>query len=250
MFGPTSQLNTDSLLLPLQVEGRAREPEVEAQIRAMLRCAPAEFRFRLCLEDRDCIGWAQPETLVGLIRILHRCGEDETAWDIVPVLIKRSAGFLHKKLNVWRLSPQQKEECLQEIQHQMALELFNAKPGAEFWEVRFWMCLERRLTDIARRHQARADREVSADAPAGDEETGEAPLARIEDTKSLPPQTRVEIQEALALLKVDERAAFALYHIEQWSQPEIARHLNVTDRTVRNLLQRAEQRLAQWRNAM
>ena len=246
MFGPSSQLNTNSLLLPLQVEGRTREPEVEAQVRALLRCAPAEFRFRLCLEDRNCAEWAQTETLVALIRILHRCGEDEAAWDIAPILIKRSAGFLHKKLRVWRLNPTQMEDCLQEIQHQMILELFNTQAGAEFWEVRFWLCLERRLTDVTRRHQNRADREFSADAPTGDEETAEAPLARIEDTRGLSAQTRMEIREALASLTPSERTAFVLYRFEEWSQPEIADYLKVTDRTVRNLLNRAQQRLEQW----
>ena len=246
MFGPTSQINTDSLLLPLQVEGRTREPEIEAQIRAMLRCTPAGFRYRACLEDRDCAEWVQPETLVGLIRILQRCGEMEAAWDLVPVLIDRSAAFINKKLRVWRLTAQQKEDCIHEIQHGMILELFNAKPGAEFWEVRFWLCLERRLTDITRRHQMRSDRETSADAPANDE-IGETPVARLEDDRTLPAQILVEMQEALSLLTSAQRTAFVLYHQHQWSQPEIAGHLKVTDRTVRNLLNRAEERLAQWR---
>ena len=248
MFGPTPQINTDSLLLPLQVEGRTREPEIEAQIRSMLRCEPAGFRYRACLEDRDCAEWVQPETLVGLIRILQRCGEMEAAWELVPVLVDRSAGFISKKLGVWRLTPQQKEDCIEEVQHQMVLELFNARAGAEFWEVRFWLCLERRLTDITRRHQARADREFSADAPANGEEGGESPLARMEDEHAISAQTRIEIQEALALLTIEERAAFVLWRWHQLSQPEIAAHLGVTDRTVRNLLQRADKRLAQWRS--
>ncbi len=249
MFGPTSQHHTDSLLPPLQAEGRTREPEIEAQVRAMLRCDPAGFRYRACLEDRNCAEWVQPETLVVLIRILHRCGEREAAWELVPLLIDRSAGFINKKLGVWRLTPQQREDCLHEVQHEMVDEFFNLKAGAEFWEVRFWLCLERRLLDRTRRTQARADRETSADAPFRNEDEGEALLARIEDDQSIPAQTLVEMQEALGLLTPRERTAFLLYYREQWTQTEIACHLNATDRTVRNLLYRAQQRLEQWRSA-
>ena len=249
MFGPTSQINTDSLLLPLQAKGRTREPGVEAQVRSMLRCTPAGFRYRAALEDRACAEWVSAETLVCLIRIGLRQGKIEDAWEIAPILIQRSAAFINKKLGVWRMTAQQKEDCIQEIQEKMLLDLFNEGQGAEFWEIRFWFCLRCKITDAARKYQRVADREISADAPFDSEAEGESPLARLEDLRTPPIQTEIEAREALALLTVEERTAFVLWHQEQWSQQEIAERLRVTDRTVRNLLNRAEKRLAQWRGA-
>ena len=63
----------------------------------------------------------------------------------------------------------------------------------------------------------------------------------------LPAPERVEVREALRALPEQERRAFVLYHYEDWPQDEIAQTLGVTDRTVRNLLVRAQKRLEEWR---
>ena len=63
----------------------------------------------------------------------------------------------------------------------------------------------------------------------------------------LSAHERVEVREALRVLPEQERRAFVLYHYEDWSQEQIAEALQITDRTVRNLLMRAQKRLEAWR---
>src|SRR5262249_40769949 len=123
----------------------------------------------------------------------------------------------------------------------------DLSPRSQFWEVRFWTCLQRRLSNTLKKYQTTDRNEVTPE-PLTDSEGHETPLM---DTWAAPqklsPQDRVEIREALALLTARERKAFYLFYYEDWTQAEIASHLQVTDRTIRNLLGHAEKTLAHWR---
>ena len=237
------------LLNRLQAEGRTREPHVEAQAQRLLNAPLAEFWHTARQPDRKAPDWIQEETLVCLLRAWNRSarkGDKETAWQIADLLIERSARFIHAQVSCWQLSPQHVDDCKRDVQIQMLQDLFNDSRGCEFWEVRFWLCLKRRLLNIVQKYRGVAQAEF-APVPVQDDE-GHATdyFDKVADMEQLPAQTRVEVREALRLLTEQERAAFVLYHYEDWPQEQIALQLKVTDRTVRNLLTRAQNRLREW----
>src|SRR5579872_6316301 len=75
----------------LQTDGRTREPRVETQIAQMLRSPRSEFWRRARERDHTLPDWLQEETLVGLLRIWERQGDNESADRIAELLIERTA---------------------------------------------------------------------------------------------------------------------------------------------------------------
>ena len=237
-------------LAGFQTEGRTREPQVEAQVQKLLHAPPSAFWHDARQQDRKSSDWIQEETLVCMLRIWNRSAnraDKESAWEIADLLIERSARFVTQHVSCWKLSPQHIDDCKRDIQVQMLQDLFNDSRGCEFWEVRFWLCLKRRLLNIVQKYRSMAQTEF-APAPIEDEE-GHATdyFERVTDGEALSAQDRVEVREALRVLPEQERIAFVLYHYEDLSQEQIAQQLKVTDRTVRNLLSRAQKRLEEWR---
>lgn len=231
----------------LQTDGRTRESGVETQIRTLLRAPRAEFWRRAAVRDHTAPDWIQEETLVSLLRIWEREGDHMAADRIAELLIERTARKITRQIACWKLAPRHAEECTLDVQTSLIEAIYSGERNHEFWEVRFWVCLERRITNAVRKYRTQTDREIHL-KPLEDEDGGQSEqLERFAATPALTPQERVEIGEALALLTENERIAFVLYNGEQWSQQEIADHLKVTDRTVRNLLGRAHRRLEPWR---
>ena len=164
--------------------------------------------------------------------------------------MERSANFISRNIRVWKgLSHEQVEECIRDVQVQMLEDLFNEGRGCEFWEVRFWLCLKRRILNLVRKYRVLAEMELNPTPIPDDEGHLTNYFERQAAPSTLAPEQSVQVTEALALLSEQERVAFVLYYYEEWPQQEIATHLKVTDRTVRNLLGRASKRLETWRNA-
>jgi RNA polymerase sigma factor (sigma-70 family) len=232
----------------LQTDGRTREPRVEAQIALMLRSPRNEFWRRARERDHTLPDWLQEETLVGLLRIWERQGDVEAADRIAELLIERTARKIARLIACWKLAPNYVEECTLDIQTGMIEAFYSSERNHEFWEVRFWVCLERRVNNTVRRYRNMMEREAVVKPYEFDDGTETEPLEQLIAPEPVTAQQRVEISEALALLSEQERIAFVLFNAEQWSQQEIAEHLAVTDRTVRNLLARANKRLAPWRS--
>jgi len=120
-------------------------------------------------------------------------------------------------------------------------------PAHEFWEVRFGVCLKRRLIDVITRHRRVAEHEVVLTADEADVGMDD-PIERIPDLAALPPEMAAMARLALDSLAEPLRTAFYLYVREGWTEEKIARALNCTSRTVRNYLSRARDRLAAWRD--
>lgn len=242
--------HTDNLPLPLQTSGRAREVEVELQITQLLGSPSDLFWYRLKAEDRQEEDWIQEETLVYFLRFYHRKSDSNAAWRVAELLIERSAKYIRRQVAVWKsLTQDQQEECIRDVQEQMLLDLFNDQPNCEFWEVRFWLCLKRRILNRVQKYRRQREFEVDT-APTHDEDNEyQADRdSRFADTSALTPQQQAEIKAALATLKDNERIAFVLFYYHDWPQQDIANRLGVTDRTVRNLLTKAEARLKTWRD--
>lgn len=237
-----------TLIPPLQTPGRCREPHVEAQANGCLVAPFGEVLRRVALTDRAAPQFVCEEALVCLLREWNRRGNMEAVSQVAEVLIKRTARFITQQIHVWHsLSPSQQEDCIRDVQMQMLEDFLSDLRGVEFWEVRFWLCLKRRLLNQVQKYRIAAEHELHLNPSEDDEGHSSDPLTNLPATEHLPTTQTVEIGEALAQLSEQERKAFVLTHYHDWGQQEIAAHLKVTDRTVRNLLQRAEKRLADWR---
>lgn len=243
VFPPTSMS-----LRPLQNEGRCRELDVEAQLRTLVTLPFAEFWRRAQQTDRSASDFIKEEALVYLLREHYRNGDMKKAGDIAELLVRRSSPFLHKHIAVWRLrSPAHVEECAYEVQSCVWQDLFNLAPSCEFWEVRFWVCLKRRILNCVQKYRTLDTHEFNPD-PLEDGKGNATPVLETWADLRLPsPQDRLEIQEALAVLPDKERITFILWHYEEWTQEEIAGYLKLSDRAVRYRLERAHERLAVWR---
>ena len=239
-----------AFLAGFQTEGRTREPQVEAQVQTLLRVPRPLFWQQARQSDRKTPTWVQEETLVCMLRVWNRSphtADKETAWDIADLLIERSARFIHQHVSCWKLSPQHVEDCKRDVQVQMLQDLFNDSRGCEFWEVRFWLCLKRRLLNIVQKYRGVAEAEFAPNPIEDDEGHATDYFDKVAAGNQLSAHERVEVREALRALPEQERRAFVLYHYEDWSQEQIAEALQITARTVRNLLARAQKRLEAWR---
>jgi len=235
-----------------------READVEEEIRTLCRLSERERRARLTRSaaphDRDRL---REETLVYFIREYDRRGETEAAWAVAETLIERTAGHVARKLARWRLTPEDEDDCGRDLYLAMCEALFSREPAAEFWEVRFWVCLDRRLWNLVEKRQAVRDNELRP-GDAGDDADGEAMgdegtvFGRITDSGAAP-HTLLEHKEALSLLTDNERMAVYLCFVEGLPEesddperPSAARTIGVTGRSIRNYLRRAEAKLKNW----
>jgi RNA polymerase sigma factor (sigma-70 family) len=237
-----------SSLHPLQGDGRSREAVVERQIMRLLAAAPNELRHFLQNTDRETPDFVQEETLVYLLRHKIRCGDTQAAGDIAEQLSERSAGFILRLVAVWKsLSDSQREDCIADVTSQMWLDLFNLSASCEFWEIRFWLCLRRRTLNCIQKYRVLNENEYQPPPVADNEGQETDALERIPASERFSPELQALLKDALEALPDKERKVFVLYHLHQWTQDQIAERLDMTDRTVRNVLGRVDKRLAEWR---
>ncbi|MDX1931302.1 MAG: hypothetical protein SFU56_01730 [Capsulimonadales bacterium] len=234
-----------------------REREVEAQVREISRLPARQRRERLLMKGQVWTDSARlrEETLVYFAREFAAHGDENTAWQIIEVLVERTAAHIQRKLARWRLTSEDADDCVRDLFAAVCDALFDRTPSAEFWEVRFWVCLDRRLWNLIEKRQAVADTEMNPgdQAEDGEEERDSDRLfGRIADTGATP-QALAEYEEALRLLNHNERTALYLIYVEGLpeesedpNRPSVARALGVTGRSVRNYLRRAKDKLMAW----
>ena len=230
----------------------SREPHAEAQIRRLCRITERERRACCAINDRNHPDFVGEEALVYCLRAYHAQGDTERAWHIAEQLTERVAGHIRRKLGRWRLTTEDAEECARDLFAALYEALFDREQTAEFWEVRFWVCLDRRLWNLIEKRQATADQEWHGAERDTEEREADDPLLHLPDTQP-GPEELLEQREALALLTETERLALYLCRVEGWPEesddperPSVARALGVTGRTVRNYLRRAEAKLRAW----
>lgn len=240
-----------------------READVDAEIRALSALSERARKARL-LEtsettgdrqqaQKDWLARVREETLVYFVREYTRQGDTETAWAIADLLTQRTDAHIARKLGRWRLTPDEAEDCAHDLAAVVFEALFSNDAAQEFWEVRFWVCLDRRLYNLLEKRQGVSDSEVSsADATDADGEPAEERLTRMADGAATP-DVLAEYKEALTLLTKNERDALFLCYIEGLPEESedknklsAAKVLNVTGRSVRNYLRRAKEKLRNW----
>jgi len=233
---------------PLTSGKRYREPSVVKQIEALRRCSRVEFRKRLEIREHTHPGFVSEEALVYFVREFHLTGRSVEAGDLIELLEERCRKRVARTLTGWsQLSQTQREDCYNDLISQMFVALISTETKDEFWEVRFWHCLDWKLSNVAQKYHSIAQNEFVPENGVNEEGRSFDFLSNVAAPGGLSPEQRALVQEALRILTVDQRTVFILFHYEQWTQEEIAKHVKVTDRTVRNRLESAEKRLASWR---
>jgi len=214
----------------------------------LLACTPGELRRTLQITERDAPNFVQEEALVYLLRAKIRQGDHQASGDIAELLVERCASFIYRQVAVWKsLSESQKDDCIADITSQMWLDLFNLSASCEFWEIRFWLCLRRRALNNIQKYRVINENEFQPQPLMGSDGQEADAIHSLPAPEHLSPEFQMEMKDALAALPEKERQVYVLYHLHRWTQDEIAQSLQMTDRTVRNVLGRADKRLAAWR---
>jgi len=232
-----------------------REPTVTRQI-AHFCALPDKERCRALLAPAATGDPHRPkeETLVYFVREYDRRGQKQAAWELLESLVSRLSGHIGRELAKWRLPQAEQEECAEALLLHLYERVVSHDASEEFWEVRFWVCLDRRLHALAEKLQRVRDREIRPADDFGDDDMGnargsEGVFASLADPTA-SPETLVLRKELLARLSGLERDAVFLKYIERMPEESgdtdrvtIATVLGVTGRTVRNYLRRAEKKL-------
>jgi RNA polymerase sigma factor (sigma-70 family) len=241
-------LETGVTDLPPLSRGYTRERIVVADIVALDALTATAFWQRLEISDYQRADCPRLESMVYWIRALCRRGRRDDAWRIAEILTRRIDRTVMQYLNrVYGLSRDQREEIVDELVVLLYEEWMSMDAAHEFWEVRFGVCLKRKLIDVIMRHRRVVEHEVVLSAQDGEDGTTDA-IERMPDLSALPPETAAMARVALDSLTEPLRTAFYLHVREGWTEERIARALNCTSRTVRNYLSRARDRLAGWRD--
>ena len=240
-----------------------RESAVEAQIADLSDGLPRTRLRKLIEAGSGTVAWhdarrIREETLVYFVREYFRRGDEQAAGQLMEILIKRVSAHVDRKIGAWRLSSGEAEECAHDLFAQMMGFVLDLAPASEFWEVRFWLCLDRKLYNLLEIRQAVRDHEIrpSDRAEGGETADEDGTIGRLlgqmaDDGAS--PEEAAERQELMALLTENERGA--VYHCfvqglpEESDDPEklsAAKLLGVTGRSVRNYLSRAKDKIARW----
>jgi DNA-directed RNA polymerase specialized sigma24 family protein len=192
------------------------------------------------------------ETLVYALRECAVRGDDEIAWGIAELLTERVSGHIARQLAKWRLPQEDADDITRDLFALLFDALFSREATGEFWEVRFWVCLDRRLWNLVEKRQASLDAQLSESSEQEASESGESSMLRIRDGGP-GPEALAEYGEALKVLAEHERLAVYLKYIEGLPEESddserqtVAKIMGVTGRTVRNYLRRAEQKLREW----
>ena len=231
-----------------------RERRVEEEIVQLCGLSPRARKERLQKEaPAGAPARLREETRVYVLRECVARGDNDLAWQLAERLTERVSGHIARQLAKWRLPVEDANDVTRDLFALLFEALFSQEAAAEFWEVRFWVCLDRRLWNLVEKRQAVLDAKLaeSDEAFLGEGE-GEARLTRLADT-TLGPETLLLYGDALSVLAENERLAVYLKYIEglpeESEDPKrqtIAKILGVTGRSVRNYLRRAEQKLREW----
>jgi RNA polymerase sigma factor (sigma-70 family) len=226
-----------------------REVDVEMQIGELATATPEVFFASTSKLDANAGDIPRAETLVYFVRELIGLGDTTGAWRIVGTLIRRIDPNMRRFLSrLYGLNSQQKDEIVDDMAALLYAEWLSLEPAHEFWEVRFWVCLKRKLIEIIEKHK----RIYANEQPFAAFEPGinADSMDQIEDVYAVDPEQAAIFKSAIECLPDPLRTAFYLYHFVDWPEKSIAKHLGVTDRSVRNYLTRARMRLIEWHKGL
>lgn len=210
-----------------------RPPEVEAQLSQLMA-------------GRDADGPQLPETMVHLARQAlaqrHQPNAHRHIDARVRQVLEHAEGQLGRQLRGFEAS--ERAEIVEEALGRLAILLLQTDDAADFFEVRFDLALKRLRIDVARHVRRRRAPLVELPEPT---ELASEPIAEVRQS-TLSPEERAMLTDALGRLDERARRAMVLHHllgvpIASAHGPSVAQQLDVSERTVRNILARARDQL-------
>lgn len=241
-----------------------RPQPVETAIRTALREDWTTLRRRLDIRDRGSPEYLCSECLVHLFRDASMKGEDRRMNAILPVLLGRCEAILKTKIpDSEPGASEMRQEVLDGFADVLACGCVGERPGQlDFYECRFNQALHALRLDVVDRERRRLKRTVEV-PHAGDEDE---PLLPEEEGFSLlseagrTPATQEEkarlneVKTAIEALPSEEREALVLcrvyrYKVESTDPNETTAAVlcEVSGRTIRNRLSRAEAKLSRFK---
>jgi len=268
-----------ALLEPLTRRNRAgklylRESDVERQILTSLPVSCEELRRRTEISDRGSADYLTEECLVYLVRHYHRGGDEQRVSHLCSVLVRRATRIIHKRLR--SLGPEAVDEGYSQIVTRLFSKILDISTDhADFFQVRFWLGLDRlcirvfsiQLADLDRLRTEVPFSQVPGYEDDNDEAEPETKSVRLSEEdkqrvssssgeKAILGRDLAREARQIVFTQLDEpfRSAYMLRHYHRWpiedqdpNVPTISRHFGKTPRMIRNWLAKAEEILSNRR---
>ena len=251
---PDYQPNRPSLpttLYPLRK--RTREPKVEKQGQEILTATRSEALRRLKIvnvADPDAL---LDETLVAIIR--HYAKLEYKAKFIrdyleaaQTTLVARAEQTVARRAQLWKqLTRDERENLARDAAVKLLEEVLKAETPDEFFEIRFARSFRFLYINVSRHYErfTKAEEESILSSSAAGDELDYDRIEAAPDLSLLNIEDQIFVEQALSVLKPEERTAFYLTHYIGLDQKMIAEYLGVTTRTIRNYLDTAKGKLGQ-----
>jgi len=244
-----------------------RPDEVEAQIHQTLTLPPKELLSFARLSNSEDPRYLKEETLVYLILAYRQAGNRDMASDLSGVLAKRVVRIY--RVFFHGFTPTQRAEAGDELLKEIFIRILNNPDGkSDYFQIRFWACLKRLAVSHFLKKAKDYNQEESSvplsglagyeiEVPEDDKgDDDERPLksSSLLSLKAIAVEDVVTANDGLQHLPEPLRTAYLLYHGQGWeieskdpSEPTISKYFDVTPKTIRNWLTRAENVLKTWR---
>lgn len=219
---------------------------VEAEIDHVLTLSPNERRRRGKEQNPSSGEFLRSETLVHLLRLDLRQGGDGTPY--LVTLIQRCQGNLRSTIHRDVPQAQQlRQEILQEFALAFTREVAEGGDELDFFECKFNSAFRSLRTNMFNAHMDRVAKLAPQQAEGGRDEEGAATGVVPDVWASQRGEDAAYLREVAAFVMTfppDERKAIALCRIKGLTQKKAGLELGVDERTIRNLLARADAKLA------
>lgn len=236
---------------PAICEKYARLPQVEDQITEVLQLSEDELIERLAVKNRASEKFLREETLVCLLTLAHR----EKLFRIESIIAEKLFSIceknVRKSLRDRPFDQDFVEETIGELRWKMLDQFFNRRHESyDFWEKYFYKALKSLLYAHLRKHSgAHLSTDLFSELGGADDETDYESNLESGGNLAKDFEAKETGRKILAKMPEDWRKIFVLYYLDGETQRTIAETLGVTDRTVRNKLEKIGEFLSEWRGA-
>ncbi len=245
-IGPLTHVGTDN-------KRYQRSPEVEAQITAALQLSSEKLQECIRIRDYTLPGYLKEECLVYLIRHFRKIGDDDLVGELFNQLAVSIRKQAHSQIKQF-LHQAYVEDCYRDVVNAVICRLLNLQSDKDdFAQIRFRLWLKQLTFNTARPYFRRQEEEkttFSLDTFTDSDKREKLYTAR--DDAPLPDRRLLgkESIQSLNFLSPDERNVFLLRYCAGWEvenqNPQvltISKYFNVTPRTIRNWISRAQKKL-------
>lgn len=184
------------------------------------------------------------------VRNLVRAGDDKKAWRIMEWMMAKITPAITKRIAHWRYNRDNFEDVLSLIQLTIYTEWRSLAKEHHFWEVNFGWDLTSTINKILQGYNNKVG--FQTELQMNDVETQDGKGKSWFDQQAAPVnvieqvENNLFIRQALAQVTPEEQEVFLAVHYYGMKQKDVAKEKNITDRTVRNILMRAEEKMARF----